>query len=117
MNLDGTAAGFDQSIVELIAKALFEEDDSIRLKIHVATNKGRSRFKVPTSRGIEVDVAAPAVEGRANREVMSLISKTLEVKVAQIEIAGGEHSRNKVVKISQANKEKIVAALLKAIKR
>ena len=87
------------------------------MKIHVATSKGRSRIKGFSSRGVEVDIAAPAVEGRANDEVLALLRKVFGARSSQIEITSGHHSRDKVIQLSGLNKEQVERTLINPIER
>jgi uncharacterized protein YggU (UPF0235/DUF167 family) len=47
----------------------------------------------------KIAVAAPAIEGRANAELISWLASALRVPRSAIEIALGEHSRNKLVRV------------------
>jgi len=47
----------------------------------------------------KVHVTAPAVDGKANKALIELLSEFFNVKKSSIEILRGETSRNKVVKI------------------
>jgi uncharacterized protein len=47
----------------------------------------------------KIAVGAPAIEGRANVELISWLAAVLDVPRSAIEVASGEHSRNKRVRI------------------
>ncbi|MDA8027242.1 MAG: DUF167 domain-containing protein [Actinomycetota bacterium] len=104
------------NVDDLIKEAITDTENYVHMKIHVATSKGKSRLKAMSTRGIEVDIAAPAVDGRANRAVISLFSEVFGVKSARIEIASGEHSRSKVVAIDGTSKDQAERALRTALK-
>lgn len=47
-----------------------------------------------------IAVAAPPIEGRANNELISYLASALDVPRSAIDVASGEHSRNKRVRIT-----------------
>jgi uncharacterized protein (TIGR00251 family) len=69
--------------------------------------------------GIEVAIAAPPVDGRANEELVRLLAKVLGVRKKDLEIASGEGGRTKIVHVltlSQAEVDALVDAALAASK-
>lgn len=104
-------------MAELIKEAIADTENYLHLKIHVATSKGATRLKAISSRGVEVDVAAPAIDGRANRAVLSLFSEVFGVKSARVKIVKGEHSRSKVIAIEGTNMDQAERALRTALKK
>lgn len=65
--------------------------------------------------GIEVTIAAPPVDGRANEELVRLLAKVLGVRKKDLEIASGEGGRTKIVHVltlSQAEVDALVDAAL-----
>ena len=53
--------------------------------------KDRDKFKVK--------VNSPAVEGKANKEVIETLAKFLNVKKSQVKIIKGEKSRDKLIEV------------------
>ncbi len=53
----------------------------------------------PYRDGLKIKVNAPPVEGAANKNLITLISKLLHVAKGNIEIEQGETSRNKLLLI------------------
>jgi len=47
----------------------------------------------------KVRVARPAVDGKANRELINLLSEHFNVRRSRVKILKGEYSRQKTVKI------------------
>lgn len=56
----------------------------------------------------KVEIKAKPVEGRANQELIKFLAKELGIKQNQIMIIKGVHSREKVLRIDAAAKEKIL---------
>ena len=58
-----------------------------------------------------IAVAAPPIEGRANTELISWLASVLDVPRSAIEVASGEHSRNKSVRVRGRSLQEIEDAL------
>ena len=54
-----------------------------------------------------IKVKAPPLEGRANRALIALVAKTLRVPKRDVEIAGGERSRDKTLCIRGLSPEEV----------
>jgi uncharacterized protein (TIGR00251 family) len=51
------------------------------------------------SRALLVEVQAPAVDGKANKAVETVVSKAFDVRRSQITIVSGHRNRSKVIEI------------------
>jgi uncharacterized protein (TIGR00251 family) len=68
-------------------------------------------------RALEVAIAAPPVEGRANEELVRVLSKALGLKKKDVTVVAGETGRTKIVEIEgldAAELESRLGALLSA---
>jgi hypothetical protein len=65
--------------------------------------------------GIEVSLAAPPVDGRANDELVRLLSKVLGVRKKDLEIASGEGGRTKIVHVLSLTQAEVDVLLDAAI--
>jgi len=76
-------------------------DDAPVLLLRVVAHPGAGRSEVVGQHGnaLRVKVAAPPVDGRANRAVIELIAELLGVKAAQVSLDRGESSRTKRLRI------------------
>lgn len=54
-----------------------------------------------------IKVKAPPLEGRANRALVALLAKTLRVPKRDVEIAAGEKSRDKALRIRGVTQEEV----------
>ena len=61
---------------------------------------------------LKIRLNAPPVDGSANRELLSFISKSLNLKKSEVRIYSGEKSRVKTLEISGEVDEKRVYELL-----
>ncbi len=81
------------------------------LSVRVQPNSNRSEVAGFTDGVLEVRVAAPPVRGKANRELVELLSRELGISQGQIEIVRGRTSRNKVLVIDGLSQAEVVERL------
>jgi uncharacterized protein (TIGR00251 family) len=60
---------------------------------------------------LKVQVAAPPVEGEANAELVSYVSRSLGVPRARVELLAGEGSRKKRVRVHGVSAAEVLRAL------
>jgi uncharacterized protein len=84
------------------------------ITIDVLARPGASRTAVVRvdSRGIVIEIAAPADKGKANAELVRFIAKLAGVARDSIEIVRGEASRSKAIRIATADPAGVAAKLL-----
>jgi hypothetical protein len=78
--------------------------NSLVIKIKVEPRSSKSEIVGPYGDGIKVKLTSPPVDGKANKELIELLSKELKIPRKNIEIISGQSSKNKVVKISGLSK-------------
>ncbi len=64
---------------------------------------------------MKIALQAPPVEGRANDALIEFLSKLLKTPRSTIEIIGGEHARNKTIRVRGKQAAEIVPVLEKAV--
>jgi len=67
--------------------------------ITVYPNSKFSEVKQIDENTLEIRIKSPPIKGKANKELIELLSKFFNVKKSQIKIVKGLTSRNKVVQI------------------
>jgi uncharacterized protein (TIGR00251 family) len=87
-----------------VAEDLFDvsgSEEAPVLHVRVMVHPGAGRTEVVGQQGdaLKVRVAAPPVEGRANRAVVQLVADLLGAKPAQVEVESGESSRAKRLRV------------------
>ena len=65
---------------------------------------------------LRVRLTAPPVEGTANKALLELIAHILNVRVSDMEIIGGEKSKDKIVSVVGLNPQTVEDRLKKYIK-
>lgn len=86
------------------------------VEIEVAVQPRASRTRILGEHGgrLKVALAAPPVEGEANRELVELLAGALGVRRAEVSILRGAAGRRKTVRIAGAAAAAVEAALEKA---
>ena len=73
--------------------------DSAELRVHVQPRASHSEVVGWREGSLAVRLTAPPVEGAANRACRDFLAETLGVKRADVELIGGEKSREKRFRI------------------
>jgi len=73
--------------------------NNLTIKIKVEPRSSKSGIVGPYGDSLKVKLTSPPVDGKANKELIALLSKELKVRKKDIEIVSGQSSKNKVVKI------------------
>jgi uncharacterized protein (TIGR00251 family) len=80
--------------------------EDLILRIRVEPRSSRPGIAGPYGEGLKVKLKSPPVEGRANSELIDLLSKEYGVPKQDIEIISGRNSKNKVVRLKGAGDKK-----------
>jgi uncharacterized protein (TIGR00251 family) len=75
------------------------EDGWVILSIKAQPAASRTKFAGILGEALKVTLAAPAVEGAANKELVKFLSKSFKVPKSDIEIVSGAASRTKRVRL------------------
>jgi uncharacterized protein (TIGR00251 family) len=81
------------------------------LDINVSPKSSRSRITIEGDDNIKVYLNSPPVEGKANEELIKILSKKLKLSKSGISIVKGEKSRKKRILIKSMLKEDILNLL------
>jgi uncharacterized protein (TIGR00251 family) len=77
-----------------------ETASGITFNVRVVPRASRSEIAGKFDDALRVRLAAPPVDGAANRELIRILAKELKVPQAAIDIVAGSASKNKTVRIS-----------------
>jgi uncharacterized protein (TIGR00251 family) len=81
------------------------DEDRVRLRLKAQPGAGRSEFcGLYTEDMLKVRIAAAAVDGAANKELIKIISKTFKVPKSSIEFLSGQNSKIKRVEFPKTEK-------------
>lgn len=85
---------------------ILEMTESSRLQVRVNPNASSSTFQGWLDQEIlSVRIQAPAVEGKANKALLTFLAKALGLRRRELTITRGERGRNKVIEVPLSKKE------------
>jgi len=73
--------------------------EGVRLNIRVQPRSSQNKICGETNGALKIKITAPPVEGEANQAVIRLLAQWLGVPRANVCIAKGDTSKNKIVDI------------------
>jgi uncharacterized protein (TIGR00251 family) len=76
-----------------------EDSTGVIFSVHVVPRASRSEVAGLHDGALRIRVAAPPVDGAANRELVKFLAKKLRVARAAVELVSGSNSRNKIIRI------------------
>jgi len=88
---------------------ILEKNGSVSFVIRVQPRASCDEFAGEYQNGMKVRLTAPPVDDRANEALRKFLALRLNVPVAAVRIAAGEHSRTKRVEIRGVNSAAIRA--------
>lgn len=77
------------------------------INVKIVPKSSRNEIIGEEESSYRIKVTAPPVDGKANRALISLLSKKLNTPKKDIEIIRGEKSRNKTVRVYGLSRKKI----------
>ena len=78
-------------------------DRTLTFAVRVVPRASRSEIAGEPNGALRVRIAAPPVDGAANRELMRLLAKNFHLPPSAIEIVSGDSAKNKVVRLHGAD--------------
>lgn len=88
-----------------------EHHDSIIFNVRVIPRSSKSEIVGEYDGNLKVKLTSPPVDGKANKELIKLLSKELKTAKSDIKIVSGETSKSKRIEIATLNKQDIYAIL------
>lgn len=91
-----------------IRSAFSSAEGGTILTIEVSAGSRIERFPAgynPWRQAIGIQVKAPAIEGKANKAIISLIAKTLDISKTSVEIISGQTASVKRIRIDSMSEE------------
>lgn len=76
-----------------------KKEGSLLLSLHIQPGAAKTRIVGLHGDRLKVAVAAPPVDGRANREIEKFLAKIIGCAARDIEVVAGQTSRQKRVEI------------------
>ncbi len=92
-------------------------DDEIVLRVHVQPGAGRTAVAGRHGDAVKLRVAAPPLDDRANRAVLELVAEVSGLTGPAVELASGERSRAKRIRLRGITADVLDRALEEASER
>jgi uncharacterized protein (TIGR00251 family) len=83
----------------------------VLLRIRAQPKASRTELAGEHGDALKIRIAAPPVDGEANRELLRFLAKRLHVTGSSIRVVSGESGRNKVIEVQGTSPTAILAAL------
>jgi uncharacterized protein (TIGR00251 family) len=80
-----------------------EESDALCFAVRIVPRASISEIAGEQAGALRIRIAAPPVEGAANRELVRLLAKQFKVPRSAVEIVSGAKSKNKIVRLKGAH--------------
>jgi len=90
---------------------LHTKDATLRFRVHVKPRAARSRVLGVRAGLLDVAVSAPPVEGKANAELVQVLSRQLGLPRRAITIVSGQGGRQKWVSVEGISREELLDRL------
>jgi len=85
--------------------------NGVRLTVHVKPLRNETKLVCEQDGTLTMHVAAPPVRGKANREIVRWLSKTLRLSSSNVQLVAGFHSNVKAIEITGMTEAEIAAVL------
>jgi uncharacterized protein (TIGR00251 family) len=88
-----------------------EHRGCVRFSVRAQPRASRSEVVGEHDGALRVRLAAPPVDGEANRELVKLLARRLGVPQSAVRVVAGESGRNKLVEVEGLPVARILSAL------
>ncbi len=78
------------------------KDDVVTINLHVQPGAKSSSISGLHGDDLKIRLAAPPIEGRANKALMKFLAEIFSVPLRNIKLLRGQQSRHKVVQITHS---------------
>ncbi len=94
-----------------MAVRIEQKDGTVRVPVRAQPRASRSELAGEYDGALKVRLAAPPVEGEANRELERFMSRLLGVPKSAVRVVAGQTGRSKVVEIDGASVDDVARIL------
>lgn len=91
--------------------------NSTRIKVRVYPNAAKNEIAGYSEGVLRIRVAAPPVKGKANQELVSFLSRLLDISKGSVRILKGHTARNKLIAVEGLDSDSIIKLLVPEQKR
>jgi len=87
--------------------------NDIIFKAKIVPGSSKSKIIGAYNNALKIGIAAPPVEGKANKKCIDYLAKCFDVAKSKVEIILGKNSKNKLIKIYDINQKEFLGKLEK----
>ena len=92
-----------------------KHNENIIIKVKIIPNSSINKIMGVYNDSLKISIAAPPVEGKANKKCITYLAKFFKIAKSKIEIVSGENSKNKVIKIYDISQKEFLGKLEKIV--
>jgi len=89
--------------------------NNIIIKSKIIPNSSKDKIIGIHNSALKIAIAAPPVEGKANKRCISFLAKYFDIAKSKIEIISGINSKNKFIKIYNINPKEFLDKIEKIV--
>lgn len=87
--------------------------NDIIIKAKIVSDSSKNKIIGAYNDALKIAIAAPPVEGKANKKCIAYLAKYFDVAKSKIEIISGKNSKNKLIKIYNISQKEFLGKLEK----
>jgi len=87
--------------------------NDIIIKIKIVPGSSKNKIIGAYNDALKITIAAPPVEGKANKKCIAYLAKYFDIAKSKIEIISGKNSKNKLIKIYDISQKEFLGKLEK----
>ncbi|HBY57060.1 MAG TPA: YggU family protein [Candidatus Atribacteria bacterium] len=89
--------------------------NNIIIKLKIIPNSSKDKIIGIHNSALKIAIAAPPVEGKANKKCISFLAKYFDIAKSKIEIISGINSKNKLIRINNINPKEFLDKIEKIV--
>lgn len=82
--------------------------NDIKIKVKIVPGSSKNKIIGAYNNTLKISIAAPPVEGKANKKCIAYLAKYFDVAKSKIEIISGQTGKNKLIKIYDISQEEFL---------
>ncbi len=89
--------------------------NDIKVKVKIVPGSSKNKIIGAYNNALKISIAAPPVEGKANKKCIAYLAKYFDVAKSKIEIISGQSGKNKLIKIYDISQEEFLDKIEKIV--
>lgn len=87
----------------------------IVIKVKIVPGSSKNKIVGVYNDALKITIAAPPVEGKANKKCITYLAKYFDVAKTKVEIISGKSSKNKLIKIYDISQKEFLEKIKKIV--